>query len=97
METVYFLGLMLLGGVLAIFLATGWSSYKEKKIPETPILFRWFIAGIVSFGLGAYTWIFGYGGNVEETVSSLANALKIESDSSATTASSALTVGLPNF
>jgi hypothetical protein len=98
METVYFLGLMFLGGICAIFLAAGWSSYKEKKIPETPILFRWFVAGVVSFGLAAYTWIFGYGGNVEETIKTLGDALAIDSlPTSSSSESGALNVGLPNF
>lgn len=98
METVYFLGLMFLGGLTAIFLAAGWSSFKNKKIPETPILFRWFIAGVISFGLAAYTWIFGYGGDVEQTMKSLGDALAIDSlHTSSSSDSSALNVGLPNF
>ncbi len=77
MDTLYFILITVLGGVLALFFASGWSSYKHKKIPETPILFRWFIAGVVSAGLAAYTWIFGYGGNVTEVVEAIGGALDV--------------------
>ena len=79
MDTLYFFIITIVGGLFALFFASGWSSYKYKKIPETPILFRWFIAGLVSFGLVAYTWIFGYGGNVSEAIQVIGGALDIES------------------
>lgn len=77
MDTLYFILITVLGGVLALFFASGWSSYKHKKIPEIPILFRWFIAGVVSSGLAAYTWIFGYGGNVQDVVEAIGGALDV--------------------
>jgi hypothetical protein len=102
MDTLYFFIITLLGGVLALFFASGWSSYKHKKIPETPILFRWFVAGVVSVGLAAYTWIFGYGGNVSEVVEAIGGALEVSELVSGDTARSragteSITVGLAPF
>lgn len=102
MDTLYFLVITLLGGLLALFFASGWSSYKHKKVPEKPILFRWFVAGVVSVGLAAYTWIFGYGGNVSEVVEAIGGALEVgELMSSETVRSRAdtesITVGLAPF
>jgi hypothetical protein len=77
MDTLYFIIITVLGGLFALFFASGWASYKHKKIPETPILFRWFIAGIFASGLAAYTWIFGYGGNVSEVVEAIGGALDV--------------------
>ena len=78
MNTLYFLGIALGGGLLATFLSAGWSSFKEKKIPEKGILFRWFVAGLVAAGLAAYAWIFGSGGDVGEVMSRIGGALDIE-------------------
>ena len=78
METFYFLGITLGGGLLALFLSAGWSSFKHKKIPEKGILFRWFIAGIVAAGLLAYVWIFGSGGDMGEVVNRITGALDLE-------------------
>lgn len=84
METFYFLGIALGGGLVSLFLSAGWSSFKHKKIPETGILFRWFIAGLVAAGLLAYAWIFGSGGDMSEVMNRLGGALEL----------SALTAGL---
>jgi hypothetical protein len=78
MNTFYFLGIALGGGLLATFLSAGWSSFKEKKIPEKGILFRWFVAGLVSAGLAAYAWIFGSGGDVGDVMNRIGGALDIE-------------------
>ncbi len=78
MNTLYFLGIALGGGLLATFLSAGWSSFKEKKIPEKGILFRWFVAGLVAAGLAAYAWIFGSGGDVADVVQRIGGALDIE-------------------
>ncbi len=78
METFYFLGITLGGGLLALFLSAGWSSFKHKKIPEKGILFRWFVAGLVAAGLLAYAWIFGSGGDVGDIVNRIGGALDIE-------------------
>jgi hypothetical protein len=78
METFYFLGITLGGGLLALFLSAGWSSFKHKKIPEKGILFRWFVAGIVAAGLLAYAWIFGSGGDMGDVVNRITGALDLE-------------------
>jgi hypothetical protein len=78
METLYFLGIALGGGALALFLSAGWSSFKHKKIPEKGILFRWFVAGLVLAGLIAYAWIFGSGGDVGDMVNRIGGALDLE-------------------
>jgi hypothetical protein len=95
METTYFLVITLVGGLLFLFFSVGWTSYKEKKIPETPLLFRWFVAGLVFTGLAAYAWIFGAGGNVEEVWKQVGDALT--SDALPTIGGSELRVGMPNF
>jgi uncharacterized membrane protein len=102
METLYFIVLTLVGGILLLFFAAGWTSYKEKKIPETPILFRWFVAGIIGTGLAAYTWIFGYGGDVGEVVQKLGEAIASSEDSLSelsqeTSDIQSITVGFPRF
>lgn len=79
METLYFLGIALGGGLFALFLSAGWSSFKHKKIPEKGILFRWFIAGLVTAGLVSYAWIFGSGGDMGQVMSRIGGALDIES------------------
>lgn len=63
MKSLYLLGISLLGGVIAVFGSAGWSSYKHQKIPERAVLFRWFVAGVLSLGLSAYVWIFGANGD----------------------------------
>lgn len=102
METLYFILLTLTGGILLLFIAAGWSSFKEKKIPETPILFRWFVAGIVGTGLGAYTWIFGYGGDVAEVVQKLSEVISTSEESTSSeykngSETESITVGFPRF
>jgi hypothetical protein len=110
MQTVYLFVVTALGGLLALFSAAGWSSYKDQKLPATSVLFRWFIAGVVSTGLAGYTWLFGAGGDPSKLMESLGDALEvkqmIEGLTSAVgtagtnaleTASSELTVGMPTF
>ncbi len=105
METVYFLVIAFIGGLITLFFAAGWGSFKEKKIPETGILFRWFIAGLVASGLGAYAWIFGSGGDVSQLTKTLIDSLDIKNlQSTAETvvetvkeAGEELTVGMPAF
>lgn len=77
MQTLYFLGIALGGAVLSLFAATGWSSYKHKKIPERPVMFRWFVAGLVAAGLVAYAWIFGAGGDVGAAIKQLGGSLDL--------------------
>lgn len=78
METAYFIGISLGGAALTLFTATGWSSYKHKKIPEKPVLFRWFVAGLVAAGLVAYAWIFGAKGDVGGALKKIGGALDID-------------------
>ena len=78
METLYFIGITLGGGLIALFLSAGWSSFQHKKIPEKGILFRWFVAGIVAAGLLAYAWIFGSGGDVGDMMNRIGGALDIQ-------------------
>ena len=67
-----------IGGFLAIFAAAGWGSYKEKKLPATPMLFRWFIAGILSSGLASYAWLFGAGGDPTKILEKLGDSLEVK-------------------
>ena len=113
METLYFLGIALGGGCLALFVSAGWGSYNEKKIPEKAILFRWFVAGLVGSGLLGYAWIFGSGGDVSGMIQSISETLDVDTvmkavSLSALTASVAkeekeedkkeeLQVGMPSF
>jgi hypothetical protein len=69
--SLYFIGVALGGGLLALFLSAGWGSFKHKKVPEKAILFRWFIAGLVGSGLLAYAWIFGSGGDMGELINKI--------------------------
>jgi hypothetical protein len=77
MQSLYLLGIALGGGILAVFISAGLGSYKEKKIPEKGILFRWFVAGLVAAGLCAYAWIFGSGGDVAGMTSRIVEALDL--------------------
>ena len=109
MQTVYFLAITILGGLLFAFFATGWGSYKDKKLPDKPVILRWFVAGAVAAGLAAYAYIFGSGGDVGEIIKTVADNLEVEAFLKMTSAaaedakevlSSAtdeLTVGMPNF
>lgn len=112
MQTVYLFVMTALGGLLALFSAAGWSSYKDQKLPATSVLFRWFIAGVVSTGLAGYTWLFGAGGDPSKLMESLGDALEVKQviegltsavgtgasalETAASTASE-LTVGMPTF
>ena len=97
METTYFLTITIVGGIVFLFLAVGWSAYKEKTIPETPLLFRWLTAGLVASGLGGYAWIFGAGGNVEEVLKQVGDALTSSTETTYVLGGSDMTVGMPNF
>jgi hypothetical protein len=77
MKSLYLLGFSLLGGLVSLFASAGWSSYKHQKIPERGVLFRWFVAGVVAVGLGAYVWIFGANGDVQQMMGQMTNALDI--------------------
>ena len=93
MESLYFLGIALGGGCLALFVSAGWGSYKNKKVPEKAILFRWFIAGLVASGLLGYAWIFGSGGDVSGMMQRISETLDVDTVVKAVSLS-ALTAGM---
>jgi hypothetical protein len=109
MQTVYFLAIALTGGLLFAFFATGWGSYKDKKIPEMSVVFRWFVAGMMAAGLAAYAYIFGSGGDVGEIIKTVTNNLELDALTKLTSsaaeevkeavvsATEEITVGMPNF
>jgi hypothetical protein len=78
MSTAYLLLFTLLGGGLALFIAAGWSSYKENKLPENSVLFRWFIAGSFTCGIAAYAYLFGAGGDPTSMFQSIGESLEIK-------------------
>jgi hypothetical protein len=78
MATLYLIVLTALGGFLALFGAAGLSSYKDKKLPATPMLFRWFVAGALSAGLGAYAWLFGAGGDPTTILEKLGESFEVK-------------------
>ena len=78
MSTAYLILFTLLGGGLALFVAAGWSSYKENKLPENSILFRWFVAGSFTCGLAAYAYLFGAGGDPTSMFQSIGDSLEIK-------------------
>ena len=105
----YLLIFTALGGIFAIFAAAGWSSYKDKKLPGTPTLFRWFITGLLTSGLASYAWIFGAGGDpatffenvsesleVKEVVETLTSAVG-GAATAAVAAADEIKVGMPSF
>ena len=69
---------IILGGCLALFGSAGWSSYKDKRLPNTPDLFRWFVAGSLTSGLAAYAWMFGAGGDPEALLGKLSESLEVK-------------------
>lgn len=78
MSTLYLIVSIILGGCLALFGAAGWSSFKDKKLPNTPDLFRWFVAGSLSSGLAAYAWMFGAGGDPSALLETLGESLEVK-------------------
>ena len=78
MSTAYLILFTLLGGGLALFIAAGWSSYKENKLPENSVLFRWFIAGSFTCGIAAYAYLFGAGGDPTSMFQSIGESLEIK-------------------
>ena len=78
MPTLYLIISIILGGCLALFGAAGWSSYKDRKLPNTPDLFHWFVAGSLSSGMAAYAWMFGAGGDPEALLGRLGESLEVK-------------------
>jgi len=78
MTTAYFIGFTILGGLIAVFAISGWNSYTEGKLPDTPIIFRWFLAGLTAAGLSAYAWLFGAGGDPAKMMESVSQAFEVK-------------------
>jgi hypothetical protein len=109
MQTIALLIMTIIGGLLSLFGAAGWSSFKEKKLPDTPVLFRWFVSGLLVSGLGGYAWIYGAGGDPSALLEQVSGALEVKevmetltsaagSTAKAATESVAeLSVGMPAF
>jgi hypothetical protein len=113
MSSTYLILFTVLGGALALFAAAGWSSYKEKKLPETSLLFRWFVAGSCTAGLASYAYLFGAGGDptsmlksvgesleLKEVVQTLTSAVSSNTEKpkpATQSGSEELKIGMPNF
>jgi len=106
MQTVYLIVLTALGGLLTLFAVAGWSSYKDGKLPETSMLFRWFAAGILTTGLSAYAWLFGAGGDPTKILEQVGESLEVKEIMEGLTSAAGnikpdgggeMTVGMPNF
>jgi hypothetical protein len=78
MQTLYLIVFTVLGGLLSLFAAAGWGSYKEKKIPGTTTLFQWFVTGVLGSGLASYAWIFGAGGDPGALIEKVGDALEVK-------------------
>jgi hypothetical protein len=77
MNSLYLIVFGLIGGVVALFSAAGWSSFQYKKLPDNSTLFRWFVTGILGSGLAGYAWIFGAGGDPSALVEQVGSALEV--------------------
>ena len=112
MPSLYLIVSIILGGCLALFASAGWSSYKERKLPNTPDLFRWFVAGSLGSGLATYAWMFGAGGDPEALLGKLGESLEVkeiaetltsavgsvgEGAKKVTESAGEMTVGMPSF
>lgn len=113
MNSLYLIVFGIIGGVLALFGAAGWSSFQYKKLPDNSTLFRWFVTGILGSGLAGYAWIFGAGGDPSALVEKVGDVLEVKDvvetltsavGGAAKTAGDAvaaagneLTVGMPRF
>jgi hypothetical protein len=78
MQTIYLIVLTLIGGLFTLFAAAGWGSYSEKKLPATPMLFRWFITGLLGSGLGSYAWLYGANGDPTKLIEQITESLEVK-------------------
>jgi hypothetical protein len=78
MQTASLLIITLVGGLLVPFTVAGYTSYTEQYIPELKILFRFFLAGIVTFGASAYAWLYGAGGDPVQILESVGEVLEVK-------------------
>ena len=110
MQTTALVILTIVGGLLTLFGVAGYRSYKYSKLPENSTLFRWFVAGIIAAGAGAYAWIFGANGSPVEVISHVSEMLEVENVVEAVSKAtetmthrpraqsmSEINVGMPNF
>ena len=112
MQTLYLIVMTAIGGLLSLFAAAGWGSYRDKTLPATPMLFRWFVTGTLGAGLGAYAWLYGAGGDPTKFLESISEALEVKGVMEGLTSAvggvtdvakdvaevtSDLTVGMPTF
>jgi hypothetical protein len=112
MQTLYLIVMTAIGGLLSLFAAAGWGSYSEKKLPATPVLFRWFVTGTLGAGLGAYAWLYGAGGDPTKMLESVGDMLEVKGVMEGLTSAvggasevvkevaenaSEITVGMPTF
>lgn len=54
------------GAALAAFLAAGWASFRDGKLPDPGMLFRAAIAGVITGGAGAFWYTAGGGDSAVE-------------------------------
>ena len=78
MQTVSLSVITLVGGLLVPFAFAGYTSYTEKTVPDVKILFRLFLAGVVTFGASAYAWLYGAGGDPAAMLESMGEALEVK-------------------
>ena len=78
MNSMYLIVFTLLGGLLSVFGVAGWSSFNTKTLPDISILFRWFIGGLLTCGLGSYAWLYGAGGDPGKLMESVGDALEVK-------------------
>ena len=78
MPTLYFILFTILGGVIALFVTAGVASYQYNKLPDMGTLFRWFMAGTVTSGLGSYAYLFGANGDPSALLQNLGDAMEVK-------------------
>jgi hypothetical protein len=78
MQTASLLVITLVGGLVIPFAVAGWTSYNDGKLPDLKLLFRLFLAGIVTSGAGAYAWLFGAGGDPIKVLETVGEALEVK-------------------
>jgi len=78
MQTASLIVITLVGGLLVPFTFAGYTSYTDKTIPDIKLLFRLFVAGIVTFGASAYAWLYGAGGDPGKVLESVGEALEVK-------------------
>jgi hypothetical protein len=77
MQSISLLVITVVGGFLVPFAVAGYTSYTEQYVPDIKILFRFFLAGIVTFGASAYAWLYGAGGDPGQVLEAVGEALEV--------------------